>query len=191
MSYTKSVADHGSVTIAPQAPAVVDLRTLAEAQAYLKTSYGTLATEDTIIKDLIQSARTWIEEHIGQSIIGKTITAYTDDEINYFVLPMPPVLTVTTVHRIALDGSATLLTKNSEYYEIGLTGRAVCTYPTWSTMGTAVIGLKVVYETGMSEIPKTLKEACLSLVSHMYYNRGANMGMPADVIEKLRPFRKL
>jgi len=131
MSFTKSIADHGVVEIGPSAPSVVDLLTLAETLNYLKMDYGVLTVEDTLVKDLIQSARQWIEAWIGQSIIGKTITAYTQDEIDYFVLPLPPVTSITTVHRIALDGTATLLTKNTDYYEIGLTSKTVCTYPVW------------------------------------------------------------
>ncbi len=191
MSYTKSVTDHGTVEISPVAPAVVDLLTLAETLNYLKQSYGTLTVEDTLVKDLIQSARMWIEEWIGQSIISKTIIAYTQDEMDYFVLPMSPIVSVTTVYRISLEGVETLLTKNTDYYEVGLTSKTICTYPVWSSIGSSVVGIKVTYETGMTEIPKTLKECCLALVSHLYFHRGEDVGMPATIIERLKPFRKL
>ncbi|TRZ53852.1 hypothetical protein D4S03_01090 [bacterium] len=191
MSYTLSIADKGQVETSPASGFVVDLVTLAEAKNYLKQDYGTLTVEDTLVKDLIQSARTWIEQWIGQSIIKKTITAYTSDEMEYFTLPMPPINTITTVHRIALDGTATLLTLNTDYYSIGVQSITVCMYPVWSTSGGSIVGLKVVYDAYMAEVPKAIKEACLALVSHMYFNRGADVGMPAGVIDKLKPFRKL
>lgn len=191
MSYTLSIADKGQVELSPASGYVVDLLTLAETKNYLKQDYGTLTVEDTLIKDMIQSARVWIEQWIGQSIIKKTITAYTQDEIEYFVLPMSPVNAVTTVHRIALDGTATLLTLNTDYYSIGLTSITICMYPVWATSGGAIVGLKVVYDAYMSEVPKALKDACLALVSNMYFNRGADSGMPASVIDILKPFRKL
>lgn len=191
MSYTISIADKGQVELAPASGFVVDLLTLAETKNYIKQDYGTLAVEDTLIKDLIQSARQWIEQWIGQSITKKTITAYTQDEMEYFTLPLPPINAITTVHRIALDGTATALVKNTDYYEIGLHSITVCMYPVWSTSGGSIVGLKVVYDAYMSEVPKALKDACLALVSFMYFNRGADVGLPANIIDKLRPFRKL
>jgi uncharacterized phiE125 gp8 family phage protein len=191
MSFTKSVTDKGVVSTSPGTGYVVDLLTLAETLNYLKQDYGTLTVEDDLVKDLIQSARMWIEQWIGQSIIKKTIVAYTEDELNYFILPLPPIQSVASVYRVDITGSEFLLTKNLDYYEIGATGKAVCTYPVWSTSGNQVVGLKVTYDAYMSEIPKPLKEACLALVSHMYYNRGADVGMPAQIIDKLRPFRML
>jgi len=190
MSYQISIADKGQVETSPASGYVVDLLTLAETLNYLKQSYGTLAVEDTLVKDLIQSARQWIENWIGQSLIKKVITAYTEDEFNYFTLPLYPVQSITTVHRIALDGTATALTLNTDYYLIGYTAKTVCMYPVWATAGSEIVGLKVVYEAYMSEVPKPLKDACFALVAHLYYHRD-NEPIPAGIIEKLSPYRKV
>lgn len=191
MSYQLTVTDLGRVDTSPSAPLVTDLLTLAETLNYLRQDYGSLTVEDTLVKDMIQSARRWIEQYIGQAVISKSIVAYTEDEMDFFTLPMGPVDDVTKVSRITYDGTATELTLNTDYYLTGLTNKTVSTYPTWSTLGASTAGLKVEYTAAMTEVPATIKEACLALTAHLYFHRGDNEPVPPAIYEKLNPFRKL
>lgn len=175
----------------PASPYVADIATLAEAKNYLKQTYSGITAEDTLIGEQLQAARRWIEQFTNQSIIKKTIVAQTEDELDVFYLPFAPIQTVTSVYKILLDGTATLLTLNTDYYVVGLTEKKIVLYKTWSTSAYQVVGIKVTYDAYMDAVPKTLKDCALALMAEFYVNRGSDVKIPQGIIERLAPFKRV
>jgi uncharacterized phiE125 gp8 family phage protein len=174
---------------------VVDLVTLTEAKNYIKQEYGSIATEDQFIIEMIQASRQWVENYINQSITKKEIVAFTDDELGEFRLPYRPVTKITEVVRINLEGEETELIKNTDYYEIGLTDKTLVFYHTWTTgTSTAFIAIKATYTAAMTSVPRPIKMAILDIVAENYYHRGESthetiQSVPFDVRRRLKPFK--
>jgi len=198
MSYELQITDLGYVDqgSGATAPKVVDLVSLAEAKAYLKQSYSSQTAEDAIITTMIESARRWIENYLGKSIISKSIVAFTRDEFAEFELPLPPVTSVTTVKRIYLDGTSTTLAKNTDYYEIGRQDKVIQFMAIWGTSSFQIAGIEVTYTAAMTDAYDLAicKQACLDIVAENYYNRGDSTEssfqlIPFNVKTKLNPLR--
>lgn len=198
MSYELKITDLGQVNTGGTITSgkVADLVTRAEAKNYIKQQYGTLEVEDSLIDIMIQAARQWIEGYIKQSIIKKTIVAYTRDELARFVLPLAPVQSITSVKKVDFEGNETALVLNTDYLKDGNEEIALYFYHVWGTVsGGAVAGIKVEYEAYMSEVPKPLKLACMKLVAENYYKRGESENeavsiVPFDVRTLCNPFRR-
>lgn len=198
MSYQLKISDLGEVVLTGSLTSgkVADLVTLAEAKNYLKQSYSSISAEDALIATMIQSARKWIENYIGKSIIEKSIIAFTSDELAEFELPLPPVASITSVKRIDIQGVETTLTKNTDYYEIGVDHLSLIFLNVWSTISYTIAGIKVTYTAKMIDVREldVCKQACLMLLGEMYYNRGestdaAMSAIPFDVKRLLNPIR--
>nr|BDD47708.1 hypothetical protein 10 [bacterium] len=178
-----------------ESPYVADICTLSEAMNWIKQLYSDIPKEDDIIVQLIQNARQWVEQHIGQSVIKKNIVAYSDYKLSQFELPLPPIQTISEVVRVALDGTETELTLNDDYYVEGLTRKNLIFYHTWTTGGTGqIVGIKVTYTAYMDEVPAPIKTAVLRLVADNYYMRSSAIDtsisiVPHDVIMNLKPYK--
>jgi len=194
MSFETQITDYGTMGT-PSGEFVADIITLDDAKNYLKQAYSGIDVEDTLIKEMVQAARQWIEEYINQSIIKKQVVAFTYDELEVFELPYPPVSSISEVAKIDLEGNETAMVKNTDYYEVGLTDKKLVLYKTWATSGNEIVGLKATYIAKMAEIPYPLKDATRALLSEMYVNRGDAspnvQRVPFDIMTKLKPFRRL
>lgn len=200
MSAQLQITDLGEVDKGYTLPEgkVADLVSLAEMKNYLKQSYTNLTLEDRLIEQMIQSARRWIEGYINKSVIQKTIVAFTTDELAEFDLPMPPVTTITSVKRVDLQGTETTLTKNTDYYEIGLTEKTLQFMAIWATVSYSIAGIKVTYTAKMEDAGELdiCKTACMMIVAENYYHRGEAIEpttslIPFDAKRILQPIRLL
>jgi len=97
--------------------------TLAQAKNKIKATYGTDATEDAEITEMIKAARQLIEEYADLSLGKKTIDIFFHaDEIaaKRVRLPAGPHGDITHVKRVDQEGTETTLTLNTDYYKRGL-----------------------------------------------------------------------
>jgi len=186
MSYQIQAVELGEVNIGNTVTVgkVFDLVSLAEMKGYLKQSFTDLTAEDRLISQMIQSARRWIEGYIGKTIIEKDITAFTDDELAEFVLPYPPVTEITSVKRIDVQGTETILVKNTDYYEIGLNEKKLQFMNVWATVSFSIAGIQVAYTAKMTDTVELniCKTACMMIVAENYYNRGMSSDASVSVI---------
>jgi uncharacterized phiE125 gp8 family phage protein len=136
--------------------------------------------EDTYIETLITAARELCEDYQNRAYITRTYT-YTMDEWpceNIIELPMPPLLTVTSIIYTTSNGTAT--TWDTAEYEIdvaGFVGRISPSYgyswPSETLQNTQ--GISIVYTAGYgataSAVPAKVKHAIKILVGELYENR--------------------
>jgi uncharacterized phiE125 gp8 family phage protein len=126
--------------------------TLQEAKDYMRISSN---AEDSLIEELITSARERIEKFTGLSLGEKTLRAYWF----YFHIPQEiPYGPVTLIDSVVNDEDVAL-----EYTARGLQYKMLEAYST--------VGLTIEYESGFAVCPKGLKLAILKQVSTDYENR--------------------
>jgi uncharacterized phiE125 gp8 family phage protein len=126
--------------------------TLQEAKDYMRISSN---AEDSLIEELITSARERIEKFTGLSLGEKTLKAYWF----YFHIPQEiPYGPVTLIDSVVNDEDVAL-----EYVARGLQYKTLESYST--------TGLTIEYEAGFAVAPKGLKLAILKQVSTDYENR--------------------
>jgi len=126
--------------------------TLQEAKDYMRISSN---AEDSLIEELITSARERIEKFTGLSLGEKTLRAYWF----YFHIPQEiPYGPVTLIESVVNDEDVAL-----EYTARGLQYKMLEAYST--------VGLTIEYEAGFAVCPKGLKLAILKQVSTDYENR--------------------
>lgn len=128
--------------------------TVAEAKSYLRLIGS---DEDSLIAELITSARERLEKFTGLSFGTKTLKMYTRDSNKWFELGYGPVTSITSV----LDDDAVALTYESR----GLQYKQLYTSSDNGINVTYVVGW------GASGLPKGLKQAILKQVSTDYENR--------------------
>lgn len=141
---------------------------VAEQKAY---SRFTLSDDDTIIGELITSARQRLEKWTGRSFGSKSITAYWQTFSKEVELPYSPVISITSVKTI-YQGTETALTSGDDYYTTGLDLKILnfvnIVQRRWGVTKTS---LEVQYTAGYTALPKALKEAILKEVNTAWLNR--------------------
>lgn len=146
---------------------IVEPLTVQEVKDYLRLegfidNTESLATDfdddNTLISELITSARLRLEEYTGLSFIPKTIEIEFTNGSGNFAIPFGPVNEINSLE----DSEGNTITASE--YELSINKR-VLKYPTWSEM---VLN----YEAGYVTLPKALKEAMLKEVAYRYINRG-------------------
>lgn len=142
---------------------------LDEAKNYLKIDFD---TEDTLLAEMITSAREQAELFCNRSFVPKTIEFSTKDFEDPVLLPFPNHTKITSV---VVDGEAV------EYTSTGLTQLEI---------EVTVIGkeLKVVYQAG-GEITKAEKEALKKVVADMYRNRDESGTLTENAMGYLSTFK--
>lgn len=128
--------------------------TVSEAKSYLRIIGS---DEDTLIGELITSARERLEKFTGLSFGTKTLKCYTRASDKWFELPYQPLVSITSV----LDDDGTALT----YETRGLQYKQILTSSDNGINITYVVGW------GNAGLPKGLKQAILKQVSTDYENR--------------------
>ena len=142
---------------------------LDEAKSYLKIDFD---TEDTLLAEMITSAREQAELFCNRSFVPKTIEFSTKDFEDPVLLPFPNHDEITLV---VVDGEAV------EYTSTGLTQFEIEV----TTIGKE---LKVVYQAG-GEITKAEKEALKKVVADMYRNRDESGTLTENAMGYLSTFK--
>lgn len=142
---------------------------LDEAKNYLKIDFD---TEDTLLAEMITSAREQAELFCNRSFVPKTIEFSTKDFEDPVLLPFPNHTEITSV---SVDGEAV------EYTSTGLTQLEI---------EVTAIGkeLKVIYQAG-GIITKAEKEALKKVVADMYRNRDESSALTENAMGYLSTFK--
>lgn len=148
------------IVVSPATPEPV---TLQEAKDYCKID---TTEDDTLIEQLIVSARMTLEKYTGLSFIPKVITAQLQNDCGGIELPCGPtpdaidVTLVTAIDGTVFNESLVQIVGNNFKYVYGpISG--------W---------LQVVYNAGYTTLPTPLKNAILAQVFFNYHNRGERIG---------------
>ena len=162
--------------------------TLAETKLYLRIDGN---SEDSLITDLIVSARMIAEHWLKRSLITQawklSFDEYASDEI---ALPMGPVTNVTAVAIINRDTTSQTVS-NAVYY--------LNAAKTMLLFDSAIVGfrIEITYGTGYgdaSSVPKPIKQGMLSHIAAMYENRGEcndQGALPEQSLRLYMPFREV
>lgn len=141
---------------------------VTEQKAY---SRFTLADDDTLIGELITSARQRLEAWTGRSFGSKSIIAYWQTFSKEVELPYAPINTITSVKTI-YQGIETTLVEDTDYYVTGLDLQILnmvgISQRKWGVTKTS---LQVIYIAGYTTLPKALKEAIMKEVNTAWMNR--------------------
>lgn len=178
------------------APAIEPV-TLTELKASLRVT-GT--AEDTLLTQYISDARELVERITGRKLINQTITAYytglgenitgqwwsgtrvAHERVLYgtqqIELEFAPVQSITTLHAIESDNSATLIASTDYYldnYDDDMRSRVKPV--TILTAGSRIENnIKCIYVAGYgttaASVPSALRRAVLVLAGMLYSNRG-------------------
>ena len=146
---------------------IVEPLTVAEVKNYLRLEgfiddQESLSTDfdddNTLIADLITSARVRMEEFTGLSFVPKTWEIEFTNYAGWFEIPFGPVNSINSLKDSNGDTIA------AADYEFSNSLRII-KEPTWSEM---VLN----YDAGYTTLPKGLKEAMYKEVAYRYINRG-------------------
>jgi uncharacterized phiE125 gp8 family phage protein len=99
--------------------AVSDVITAANIAPFLKYEDAQVS-ELSIITDMITEVRAHFEKVTGLSLVAKTYIVHFRNEDKPYILPVSPVIEITSVKEIDINGTETTLTLNTDYYKRGL-----------------------------------------------------------------------
>lgn len=144
-----------------------------------------LYEDDRRILAYITEAREAAEGYTGRRFIKQTWSYYRDDwpEGDYFELPYPPLIQVSTVQYTDCSGSTTSMTASSSY-EVNASivpGRVLLPYnETWPASTLDVNNpIKVTFQCGYgsnaTSVPQSIREWITACASWRYENREADI----------------
>jgi len=143
---------------------------LAEAKEHLRI---TDTAEDTLITALITAARQWCEQWERRAYIEQSITAHYDSFGSYMLLPVNPVISITSITYIDVNGITQTL--DSSLYSLDSYSCPAIIYPTYNaslpSVRDDVNTITVIYTAGYSTQTERVKAAIKLLVAHLYENR--------------------
>jgi len=164
--------------------------------------------DDSIVTALISAAREWAENFTGRAISPVTLEIALDEfpRLNEGIeLPRPPLISVDSVRYTDEDGDqqtmATSEYSTDTYQEPSWLMPAQDT--DWPSTDTVFNAVKIRYEAGYSTpgdspdpnpLPKSIKQAILLMLSHLYENREETSivkleQIPLGAEALLRPYR--
>ena len=161
------------VTVAP----TTEPFTTAFVKTWLKIP-ASVTAEDTIVGELIKSARSWAEQGTGRALMTQTIEEYFDcwPACGVFRLSVAPIQSITSISYLS-GGSYT--TWNTSNYNTDLisepcriTLKNTGTPPSYDA--NTANAFKVKYEAGATAttaIPRTTMQSMLQKIAFMYENR--------------------
>lgn len=145
---------------------------LSEAKEHLRV---TDTSEDTLITALIQAAREWCETYERRAYVEQTITCHFDSFGSKMLLPVNPVLSITSITYVDSDG--TTQTLDTSLYSVDTYSTPAYVYPVYGASMPSVRGdvnsITVTYKAGYSTQTERVKAAVKLLVAHLFENRQA------------------
>lgn len=175
--------------------------------------------DNTIIDNLIKSARIMVENHTGRTLCNKTLKLSVDfvNELdhdlwegmrvapdlalkqNYITLPQSPVSSVTHVKYYDDSDNATTYASTKYYLDsVRIPARVVLRNgEQWPTGLRVANGIEITYVAGFgtnaTDIPEAMRLAVSQIVAYLYENRGDMDGgqVPPSVMPLLQPYRIL
>lgn len=145
---------------------------VAEAKMHLRVSHD---DEDALIGRLIEAAREWCEAYQCLCYISQTLEAYIDRVVPATILlPRRPVQSVVSITYI--DKTEQTQTLDAEAYRVdAISGIVRPSYGTsWPDVLPVSQAMTIEYIAGYGDasvVPRSVKQAILLLVGHLYENR--------------------
>lgn len=167
--------------------------TLAEAKEWCKIELA-IAEEDTLITELIKTARLQVEGFLNISLVDKTVEAHLNNTLGGIELPYQPIKELTSL-------------KNEDETEL-TTGQYTLRGVFFKSIKSPCDAYLIAnYTTGYSNtnpLPKQFKTAVLQQVAYLYENRGdtpasattqSNKTVPTELSQILQatlaPYRRV
>ncbi|UFT98095.1 head-tail connector protein [Radiobacillus kanasensis] len=157
-------------------------------KSYLRLDHS---EEDTLLKSMITVAREQAENFTRRSIASKTYELTLEEFQNKIKIPNPPLQTMESITVKDKSGTVTNVTNymfsESEPAILHVEWPEVELYP--------VDAIKIRYTSGYDTVPKSLEQAMLLHVSHLYENREivivgtSAVKMPFSVESLLLPYK--
>lgn len=126
---------------------------------YLRIDYS---DEDFLIQGMSSAARDHAERFLRRSLVPKTYELIVDGFHEQLALPNPPLISVDNVMVIDDEGNETQPTFKVKEREPAI---LITDYDG------SVDEMRVEYQAGYNELPKSIEQALLLLTSHFYENR--------------------
>ena len=156
-----------SIATAP----TVEPVTLADVKVYLRTITGDTTEDAAIITPLITAAREYCENITGRALAAQTIEAFPNRFESVIELPRPPVASITSVKYTDVYGTETTMDAGDYLVDTKFGRVAFKKIPSFTP---ALLNhIKITYEAGTANVPKTIRQAMLLLIGHWYENREA------------------
>lgn len=136
--------------------------TLAEAKEWCKIELD-ITEENTLITELIKTARLQVEGFLNISLVDKTIEAVVNNSLGGIELPYQPLKTFTSLK----DEDGNALVVNSDYKLQGVFFKTIK-----SPCSDYLVANYTTGYTTENPLPKQFKTAVLQQVAYLYENRG-------------------
>lgn len=159
---------------------VSEVLSSADIAGFLKYEDGD-ADELALIDKMIKAVRYHFEKRTDLSFVEKTYVTYFKHDDKPYILPVSPVISITNVKEVDIDGEETELTLNSDYYkkgmyEVEIITDAMTPLPNPFRTLQGVYDLKVEYKAGYGHddtetLPDDLMDALKKQVKQWYDNR--------------------
>ncbi len=210
MSDTQRILDV-VVKTAPASEPVVIADLTDAGQDYMRIDF---AADDTLITNMIVTAREWVEKFLGRSLITQTRIAYITNYNSRVRLPYAPIDVTSTniIVKRKFQDESTTLTLDSDYYVMGVTSQPSDLFINITDIGNVATGkypidrfasnhhLEIEYVCGYgssaSDVPQPIKEAIMRIVATNYETRndhqqgtGGVVNVPQDAKNMLYPYR--
>jgi len=154
----------------------------SDMKTYLKVDYS---DDDTLIAELVKSARQMVEGYLGRKIGSQTLKAHWTAYPKLLRLPYAPIISVANVVKID-DNTSTTLTLNTDYFLLGDDDK----YIQFGAKGSTA--LEVNYTAGYTTVPSPILTAIKRTVAKMYEFRGDDIEeSPMDLVTRklLSPYK--
>lgn len=179
------------VTTAPVAEPV----SISEVKEHLRV---TDTGDDTLITNLIITAREHCENWLGRKLMQQTVSQWLDIWPELHIdLAVGPASTLNAVYTYSDDGTQTSHTLTDFYLQPGLAARLFRNAISWPKPGRVADGIEISFEVGFgvaSDVPPAIRHGLLVMVAHLYVNRGDSPAKSAAIsgAEQLwRPYRSI
>jgi hypothetical protein len=147
---------------------------------------GTDSSTTNFISNLLTRTTKIIQEYLGRNIFQQTLTEYHsgDGKARYLIAREYPIISVTSIHDDPdrVFGSDSLLDSSEDYIIAGdgeTENPGVIIRRDGAHFLLGDRNVKLVYVAGYAtdDIPASIKQAQIELVTYMYQNRGRNIGV--------------
>ncbi len=171
--------------LARVAPPEDEPLSLAEAKSYLRVDSS---ADDAVITAMLSAVREHAEQYLRRSLMPQSWKLVYDDYLPQEVLlPMGPVITVTHVKLIALDGSPTLVSDAVYRLNAARTSLLIDEVLFASQV-------EIAYEAGYEDagtIPAPLKQGMLAHLAELYDGKNLGTVLPDAARALYAPYREL
>lgn len=161
--------------------------TLTEAKLYLRVDSS---NEDSLISDLIVSARMSAEQWLAKSLITQTWKLVYNDYLDCSVdLPMPPIVNIISITIVNRDATTSLVSENNYYLNAA---------KNMVLLDNHINGfsIEIIYNAGYglaAQVPQPIKYGMLAHIAAMYDERGiiSSDVLPPQVSSLYSPYREV